>query len=162
MPQIQLRPMRTEDIPEVYQIETLCFSMPWSMQSFHDEITKNHCARYLVLVEDGVVVTYGGMWLIIDEAHVNNIATHPDFQRRGYGQRILCAMMRDAYRILGITVMSLEVRPSNTTAIRLNERLGFVEVGRRLRYYEDNNEDALIMRCENTLETLTNGVSHET
>ena len=150
---VRLRPMREADIDRVYEIECLCFHRPWTRESFHSELA-NLCARYVVLEEDGVVVAYGGMWIIIDEAHVNNVAVHPDCRGRGYGRRIMKELMRGAYRAAEIVQMTLEVRVSNDVAIALYASMGFTVKGRRKGYYDDTGEDAYIMWCENTLENL--------
>jgi ribosomal-protein-alanine N-acetyltransferase len=148
-----LRAMAEADIGRVLEIEGACFPRPWSRESFLSELN-NACARYIVLAEDGVVCGFGGMWLIIDEAHVNNIAVHPDYRRSGYGRRILRELMRMAYRAGEITRMTLEVRVTNVPAISLYTAMGFEVAGRRRQYYEDNGEDAYIMWCHNTLENL--------
>lgn len=151
--EVRLRPMREADIERVYEIECLCFHKPWTLDSFRSELA-NLCARYVVLEEEGVVVAYGGMWIIIDEAHVNNVAVHPDWRGRGYGRRIMKELMRVAYRAAEIVQMTLEVRVSNDVAIALYASMGFAVKGRRKGYYDDTGEDAYIMWCENTLENL--------
>lgn len=139
-----IRPIRPTDIDAVWEIEKMCFSVPWSRQSFVLEVEKNGCARYVVAEHSGTVVGYGGMWLVVDEAYITNIAVHPLFRRKGIGQAILKALMAEAHRI-GIDKMTLEVRASNIAAQSLYKKLGFVEVGVRKGYYSDNAEDAIIM-----------------
>lgn len=150
---VLLRRMLEQDLERVLEIEQACFPRPWSRDSFVSEL-HNLCARYVVLVEDGVVAGFGGMWLIIDEAHINNIAVHPDYHRRGYGRRIMRELMRTAYHAAEIVQMTLEVRVTNVPAIDLYTSMGFTVAGRRKNYYEDNGEDAYIMWCHNTLEHL--------
>lgn len=142
-----IRPMAEGDVDAVHAIETQVFAMPWSRQSFLQEVTENKAARYLVLVLDGRVLAYGGMWLVIDEAHVTNIAVHPQARGRGYGEAITQALM-DMARGYDLTMITLEVRRSNAVAQALYHKVGFLDVGYRKRYYEDNREDALIMYCE--------------
>ena len=144
--------MRVEDVEAVYAIEKACFPIPWSRESFLREVTENRCARYLVLREDGACVAYAGMWFVLDEAHVTNIAVRPDRRGLGYGRAITEALVQLAADS-GMTWMTLECRRSNAIAQLLYRKLGFVEVGFRKRYYADNNEDALIM----ALETLPEG-----
>ncbi|MBM7583096.1 ribosomal-protein-alanine N-acetyltransferase [Caldicoprobacter guelmensis] len=139
-----VRPIKSDDVDAVWEIEKMCFSVPWSRQSFVLEVEKNKCARYVVAEQDGNVLGYAGMWLIVDEAHVTNIAVHPLFRRKGIGQALLKALMMEAYR-MGIDKMTLEVRASNIAAQSLYKKLGFVEVGVRKGYYSDNDEDAVIM-----------------
>ena len=153
---ILLRPMGLPDMDDVQEIEKGCFSVPWSRESFEKEIAENKCARYLVAEREGRVIAYAGMWLVIDEAHVTNIAVHPAYRGKGYGERVTRALMGMASK-LGMTWMTLEVRRSNLVAQSLYRKLGFIDVGYRKRYYEDNQEDALIMACENLSGLLENG-----
>ena len=140
--------MVLSDVDDVQEIEKGCFSVPWSRESFVQEITENKCARYLVLELSGRVIAYAGMWLVMDEGHITNIAVHPDFRGRGYGERVTRALMQCASDN-GMVWMTLEVRRSNLVAQALYRKVGFFDVGYRKRYYEDNREDALIMACEN-------------
>lgn len=142
-----LRPMRLSDVEDVQAIEKGCFSVPWSREAFEREIMENKCARYIVLEREGRVIAYAGMWLVIDEAHVTNIAVHPGYRGLGYGERVTRALMRLAGELC-MTWMTLEVRRSNLVAQSLYRKVGFVDVGVRKRYYEDTKEDALIMACE--------------
>lgn len=151
--EVALRRMTLQDIGRVLEIERLCFPRPWSRDSFLSEL-ENACARYVVLTEDGVVAGFGGMWLIVGEAHVNNVAVHPDCRRRGYGRRIMKELMRVAWRAGEIVQMTLEVRVTNVPAIDLYMSMGFEAAGRRKNYYEDNGDDAYIMWCRNTIENL--------
>ncbi|MDD4796763.1 MAG: ribosomal protein S18-alanine N-acetyltransferase [Eubacteriales bacterium] len=145
-----VRAMTPDDVPAVADIERQCFDSPWSADAFYAELGGNRCARYLVLTCDGRVAAYGGMWLILDQAHVNNIAVAPGYRGCGYGRRLMKALMRVAYRDAGITEITLEVRTTNTPALRLYESLGFAAEGRRKNYYEDG-ADAYIMWCRDTL-----------
>ena len=139
-----IRPMVLGDIDAVAEMEKRVFALPWSREAFRREIEENVAARYLVLEERGSVVAYGGMWLVIDEAHITNIAVHPDQRGKGFGERIIRALMSLAADLC-MGMMTLEVRRSNTAAQALYHKVGFHDVGYRKRYYEDNKEDALIM-----------------
>lgn len=141
---IVVRPMTKDDIDEVMEIENLCFSVPWSREAFLMEITKNKCARYVVAEVDSRVVGYGGFWIVIDEGHITNIAVHPDYRSIGVGTEIVKKLI-DIAKKNAITAMTLEVRESNTVAQHLYTRFGFRPLGRRKGYYQDNNEDAIIM-----------------
>jgi ribosomal-protein-alanine N-acetyltransferase len=143
-PVVRIRPLCAQDVDAVYEMEKRCFAMPWSKESILHDLNENVCARYLVLTVDGVLAAYAGMWLIIDEAHMTNIAVHPDYRRRGYGEQILRALMALAQENL-MGLMTLEVRRSNAAAQALYHKVGMIDVGYRKRYYEDNKEDALIM-----------------
>ena len=146
MSEITLGLMTVADVDAVHAIEVACFRTPWSRESFLREVTENACARYMVLREDGVAVAYAGVWFVLDEGHITNIAVHPDRRGLGYGERVTRAMLQLAADS-GMTWMTLEVRRSNTVAQNLYHKLGFIDVGYRKRYYE-NSEDALIMALE--------------
>ena len=138
--------MTAADVDAVCAIEEATFARPWSRASIENELT-NSCARYVVLRRSGETVGYAGMWLVIDEAHVCNVAVHPDYRRRGYGRRIFEALMALAQES-GMAMITLEVRRSNLAAQSLYHACGMLDVGYRKRYYEDNREDALIMYRE--------------
>jgi len=139
--------MTLEDVDAVSEIEKQSFAVPWSRDAFVREVTENRCARYLVAREDGIPVAYAGMWLVLDEGHVTNIAVRKDARGRGLGEMVARALMQLAADT-GVNYMTLECRRSNLVAQSLYKKLGFVEVGFRKRYYADNNEDALVMACE--------------
>ena len=139
-----IRPMTMADIDAIAELEKLVFTLPWSRESFRREVEENAAARYLVLEDRGRVVAYGGMWLVIDEAHITNIAVHPEARGKGFGERLLRALMRLASDTC-MGMITLEVRRSNAAAQALYRKAGFQDVGYRKRYYEDNQEDALIM-----------------
>lgn len=139
-----VRPMELKDVDEVWDIEKLSFSLPWSRESFEQEMNSNDKARYIVAALGDTIVGYGGMWFIIDEAHITNIAVHPDYRQRKIGEMIVEGMLRTA-KESGIISLTLEVRVSNTPAINLYRKLGFEEYGIRKGYYTDTGEDALIM-----------------
>lgn len=138
--------MTLADVDAVHEIECACFKTPWSRDSFIHEITENQCARYVVVREDGRAIAYAGVWFILDEGHITNIAVHPDKRGMGYGEMVTRAMIQLAADS-GMSVMTLEVRRSNEIAQKLYHKMGFIDVGYRKKYYE-NTEDALIMFLE--------------
>lgn len=140
----QITFMQLEDIPEVVNIEQLSFTTPWSRWAYTAELTENDRARYLVARVGERVVGYIGVWLVADEGHITNIAVHPLYRNRGIGRMLLSAMI-DLVRSSRGRRLTLEVRVSNVVAQHLYESVGFVGVGVRPGYYQDNNEDALIM-----------------
>ncbi|NLM69153.1 MAG: ribosomal protein S18-alanine N-acetyltransferase [Firmicutes bacterium] len=142
--QLWIDKMNVSDIPGVQVIERHSFTTPWSMQAFITEITENDCAHYLVMRRVEQVVGYIGMWVIVDEGHITNVAVHPVWRRQGIGTKLLKAMDRLAYE-LGVRKMTLEVRVSNHKAQALYRKLGYRDAGIRPKYYLDNGEDALIM-----------------
>jgi ribosomal-protein-alanine N-acetyltransferase len=145
-----IRPMEEADIQAVMAIDRLSFPLPWSKSMYRFELKENHSARLFVAARQSAsgrqLVGYVGFWFIIDEAHISTLAVHPDVRKRGIGAELLKAAMRRAIA-LGAETVTLEVRASNKAAIRLYEKFGFEVVGRRRRYYRDNNEDALLMAC---------------
>jgi ribosomal-protein-alanine N-acetyltransferase len=146
-PALEFRSMRIDDIPAICEIEIDAFATPWTKEAFNNELTNNHFAKYMVMELAGEVVGYGGMWLIVDEAHVTNIAVAAPYRGRKWGERLLIELQRTA-SFMGAIRMTLEVRVSNSIAQRLYGKLGFYPVGTRRGYYSDNNEDAIIMWAE--------------
>jgi len=136
--------MRLEHLNQVVRIEEVSFPSPWSRYAFSCELVQNKFAYYIVAVADERVVGYGGMWQILDEAHITNVAVHPDYRMNNIGRALMLEMIKRAI-LMGISRMTLEVRPSNAAARRLYDTLGFIERGLRKRYYTDTNEDAIIM-----------------
>ena len=141
-----IRRMVEADIDAVAAVEAATFPTPWSRDAFASEM-RNVAARYLVAELDGRVIGFAGAWVILDESHVTNIAVLEPFRGRGIG-RLLTAGLLQYLANLGAAYATLEVRRSNEVAQRLYESLGFVRLGVRKKYYEDNGEDALIMVCD--------------
>jgi len=135
--------MGPEHLDQVVEIEQASYFAPWSRQVFSSEI-KNTFAHYIVALINGQVAGYGGMWLVLDEAQITNVAVHPDYRMNNIGKLLMLELIRRA-ALMGIFKMTLEVRPSNLVARHLYTALGFVEKGLRKKYYTDNNEDAIIM-----------------
>ena len=144
---VDIAAMRVEDIPAVHAVELASFPVPWPAYAFRQELETNRLARYLDARVDGEVVGYGGLWLMVDEAHVTTFAVLPEHRRGGIGSQLLLALVELAVE-LSASVATLEVRISNAPARRLYERFGFRPVGVRPHYYSDNGEDALIMTTE--------------
>lgn len=140
-----IRRMTKADVKAVHDIEMHTFSVPWPEASFHHEMDGNPAARYLV-AEDGAggIVGYAGAWMIFEEGHVTNIAVRESFRGRGIGLMLAKALIQYAAN-LGVRYMTLEVRKSNLIAQGMYQKLGFVKLSTRKRYYPDNNEDALLM-----------------
>ncbi len=130
-------------IPEVAKIEELCFSEPWSAAAL--ELLIFDGAVGFVCVTEGRVAAYGGMMHVLDEGQITNIATHPDFRRRGYAAEVLCALC-DFAVCHGLSEITLEVRASNSAAISLYSAQGFLKVGERRGFYRRPTEDAIIMK----------------
>ncbi|MBI6873188.1 ribosomal protein S18-alanine N-acetyltransferase [Clostridium aciditolerans] len=144
MNDIDILSLKLEHIDSVLVIDTLCFPTPWSRESFQKEIENNKFARYIVAKKGEVVIGYAGMWLILDEGHITNIAVHPEYRGIGAGKLLLEALI-EICKIESINSITLEVRKSNIVAQSLYKKYGFVEEGIRKEYYGDNREDAIIM-----------------
>lgn len=138
-----LRSMDQNDLDSILDVEHSCFSIPWTRGMFEDELY-NPNAIYLVALVNDTIVGYAGMWKILDEGHITNVAVHPDYRRNGLGKRLIQGLILKS-KILGLKALTLEVRRSNEPAISLYEGFGFRVEGLRKKYYSDNNEDALIM-----------------
>jgi tRNA threonylcarbamoyl adenosine modification protein YeaZ/ribosomal-protein-alanine acetyltransferase len=136
--------MKKEDLNRVLEIERLSFLTPWSRESFEDELEKNKLAKYVVAKVDGITAGYGGMWIILDEGHITNIAVHPDYRGWKLGERITQALLKIAEEN-NVKRVTLEVRASNDTARNMYKKLGFIDNGIRKGYYSDSGEDAIIM-----------------
>ncbi|HBY99575.1 MAG TPA: ribosomal-protein-alanine N-acetyltransferase [Chloroflexi bacterium] len=169
-------PMETRDIPAIMEIERASFTTPWSASAYRHELERNELAHYFVLLprealegaiehrapslRDRIsrwllginpsgrpVMGYAGYWLMAGEAHISTIALDPTWRSKGLGEYLLLRTIEAAIAD-GADLVTLEVRVSNTRAQNLYEKYGFDVVGRRKRYYHDNNEDALIMTVE--------------
>lgn len=141
-----IRKMNLGDVSAIAELEKLCFSDPWSENSIASEI-ENPLSYWLVAEMDGVVVGYVGSQTVLDASDMMNLAVSPDYRRQGIGQALLNALVSHLQQNKVIALL-LEVRVSNTPAIALYESLGFVQVGRRPKYYHNPREDALILRKE--------------
>jgi ribosomal-protein-alanine N-acetyltransferase len=136
-------PFKEEYLDSILFIENKSFHDPWSRESMEKELY-NSFARYVVILMDNQVIGYGGMWLILDEGHITNIAVHPEFRGLGAGNLIMESLIKTCLAE-DIIALTLEVRASNTVAQNLYYKYGFALEGVRRGYYADNNEDALIL-----------------
>lgn len=141
---ITFRSMKLEDIDQVLEIEHHSFLTPWSREAFINELTKNQFAVYLVVEVNERVVGYCGVWIVVDEAHITNVAVLPGYRGMGFGEAIMKKLMETA-RGMGAKTMTLEVRVSNNVAQSLYRKLGFQDGALRKNYYTDTMEDALVM-----------------
>jgi ribosomal-protein-alanine N-acetyltransferase len=161
-----VEPMAVADLPQVMAIERLSFSAPWSERAYRYEIERNDHSVMLVvrsrrvagpggaegllrrlhLVRSSLppVLGYGGLWLLVDEAHISTLAVHPEWRGHGLGELLLLSLLDWGAR-MGAQSATLEVRVSNHIAQGLYEKYWFDVAGRQPRYYSDNNEDAYIM-----------------
>ncbi len=146
---VTIQPMQPEDVDGVIRIEQDAYGdHHWSKDSFLNELN-NDLARYYALhTTDGTLAGYAGCWHILEEAHITNIAIAKDFRRKNFSQALLKRLIDDCYKE-EIKYITLEVRVSNTPAINLYTKFGFTSFGTRKKYYQNNNEDALIMWTKN-------------
>lgn len=138
--------MNATHVPQIAELEKLCFSDPWSEKSIETELSCR-LSVWMVALEGEQVVGYVGSQTVIDESDMMNIAVHPDFRRRGIAEALV-AELEAALRQRGSRALTLEVRDSNAPAIALYEKLGFSQVGLRKNYYRNPKEDARILRKE--------------
>lgn len=138
--------MKAEHVPQVAQLEKLCFADPWSEMSIAAEL-QSIWSYWVVAVQDDMVVGYIGSQSTIDETDVMNVAVHPDWRRQGIAEQLIDNLIEELKK-RGSYALMLEVRASNAPAIALYEKLGFRQVGLRKNYYRNPKEDALILRKE--------------
>ena len=139
-----VRKMTVEDVPAAHAIDVSSFTLPWPERSFRFEVTDNPAARCWVAEMDDRLVGMLVLWMIVDEAHIASLATHLEFRQQGIAKQLLVEALDNAYTE-GARTAFLEVRAGNDVARRMYQKFGFEEVGRRERYYKDNNEDAILM-----------------
>lgn len=141
--------MQKDDIDSVIAIEKMTYGdHHWSKDSFMSELS-NELARYFsVFNENDELIAYCGSWFILEEAHITNIAVNPQYQRKHIGEALLVSVINECFKNM-VKYITLEVRVGNKPAIGLYEKYGFKSLGVRKGYYQDNNEDALIMWTEN-------------
>lgn len=142
---LRLVKMARRHLPEILEIEQLCFTETWREVDFLRLIDLPD-ALCLVAMESGMVIGYSCLWVVIESSELGNLAVHPDFQRLGVGARLLERNL-DVCRKRGVAAVFLEVRASNQRAISLYERYGFQRIGLRKRYYSKPVEDAVIMKA---------------
>ena len=143
MTTLRFEPLNKGHIPAILEIEKVANTAPWSEQSFLNELD-NPQSIFLVAFVDGKVNGYGGVWMVIDEAHITTVAVSPELQRKGIGRKLMHELLKRSIDN-GMTCSTLEVRASNQSAIRLYETLGYESCARRKGYYPDNKEDAVVM-----------------
>jgi [ribosomal protein S18]-alanine N-acetyltransferase len=160
--------MQLTDVPQVITIDRLSFDPPWSARSYSYEVNESTYSHMIVLERsedekpasglrrlvqnfsgapsaEKSIVAYGGLWHIVDEAHISTIASHPEARGKGYGEIVLAGMVRRAITLRAAYIV-LEVRVSNVTAQNLYKKYEFQIADLKPRYYHNNGEDAYDMR----------------
>lgn len=146
---IAIRQMTVDDIQQVRAIDQASFTLPWPESAYRHEVDETQSSICLVAEyhrgqTDPVIVGMIVVWLVIDESHIATIATHPDYRQQGIARYLLAVALKEIIK-RGMVSVTLEVREQNLAAQSLYHQFGFVTVGRRLRYYRDNREDAILM-----------------
>ena len=141
---IEISRMTVDDIDEVLEVEEACFAIAWTRDDFLRELTENKLALYFVARYNGKIVGYAGMWHVVTEGQITNVAVLQDYRNKKIGSKLIDTIVKTAVEreMLGIT---LEVKISNYTAQKLYTIYGFKPEGFRINYYKDTNEDAIIM-----------------
>lgn len=144
----KLVPMDRSHLAGVAELERMCFSTPWNEAMLEEELYNDTASFIVAEGEDGTVLGYAGLHVILDEGYIDNVAVRPSCRRMGLGDKLLDVFIR--FGQANLAFLTLEVRPSNTPAVALYEKNGFKEVGRRPNYYDDPKEDALLLTREFT------------
>jgi [ribosomal protein S18]-alanine N-acetyltransferase len=161
---LELEPLTADLIPAAFELDRLCLGGLWTLSGYQREFESpnsdllilrqvpSNSANQSNAIEkspslettDSPILGLGCLWAILEEAHITVLAVHPDHQRQGLGQALLCGLLVAAQR-RGLEWATLEVRGSNETALALYRKFGFQEVGKRRRYYQNPEEDAVIL-----------------
>ena len=152
---ISIRRMKEEDLPAVSLLERECFSEPWSKGMFLESL-RNPLYRFFTAEEDGGVIGYAGMYIVLDEGNIVNIAVSPGKRRQGIADGMMDLLIFEASRA-GAELLHLEVREHNEAARHLYEKKGFTEVGRRKSYYHLPEEDAILYTRKRGSRTTCSG-----
>lgn len=140
--------MTIEVLDEVLEIEKQSYPNPWGYYSFYSEITSNKINHYLTSNYQGKIIGYAGIWIIIDEGHITNLAVAPDYRRRGVGELLLRHLIATCEKC-NVKTITLEVREKNLPALSLYQKYGFKQKGIRKNHYPETAESCLIMWLEN-------------
>lgn len=147
---VTVSPISVDEIESILILDLLCFGGLWSIDSYRRELTTDNSHFLGVYIAKPIepatsgLIGFGCFWAILDEAHITLLGIHPQYQRQGLGQLLLCALL-DKARSIKMARATLEVRASNAGAIQLYEKYGFGTAGRRKKYYQDTGEDGIIM-----------------
>lgn len=141
---LTIQSMQLSDLKQVLEIEKQSFNAPWSLKSFKKELTQNPYANYLVGKKAGVVLGYVGAWIVLNESHITTLAVASAYRRQKVARQLLFELFSQL-KEEGVEKVTLEVRTSNQVARKLYKGYGFEEMGVRKDYYQDNQEDAVVM-----------------
>lgn len=141
---VTVRPAKTLDFKRIYEIECRCFPLPWLYEPFFEDFTMNPNSLWWVAVNERKIIGFGGLWRQFDEMHIINVCVEPEHRRIGAGAQLVAAMLQCAQEE-EVKLLLLEVRASNIAAQKLYEAFGFRAMYTRKKYYQDNDEDAIVM-----------------
>lgn len=144
---IKFELLSEDNVREVWELEKRCFDDPWTYKMFESELD-NRISVYIVGrdIDCGAVAAYGGVWMMYDSADITNVAVAPEYRREGLGSELLRLLVKVCTE-RGIKTVNLEVKASNSAALALYEKFGFVRCGLRKKYYH-NTDDAVLMYME--------------
>lgn len=140
----KLVPMSADNVDQIAEIEKECFSRPWSRQMLADELENLSASFIAAQAEDGTILGYAGLNVVLDEGYINNIAVREPYRKQKVASALLDVFIRFS-EANGLAFLTLEVRASNKAAIGLYLKHGFEQAGRRKNYYDDPKEDAILM-----------------
>lgn len=140
----RLVPMSADNVGQIADIEQECFSKPWTRRMLLEELENLSASFIAAQADDGTVLGYAGLTVVLDEGYINNIAVREEYRKQGVASALLDVFLRFA-GANALAFLTLEVRASNVPAIALYQKHGFEQVGRRKNYYEDPREDAILM-----------------
>lgn len=141
---VEIRKMTLDDLDGIMEIEVEAFPVPWPRETYEKEITKNELAYYVVAESEGEIVGYAGLWEVVGEGHITNVAVRKECRGQGISTLLMQALLNRMLE-LNFYGMTLEVRVSNVRAQALYQKFGFESEGLRKSYYSDNGEDAIVM-----------------
>ena len=147
---LKIRPAEEKDIDSIAALEPLCFDDPWTPQMIRSDVMDIPFSTYVLGEVDEKLVGYVGIMVVREECQVNNVAVHPDYRKKGIGGTLLKTALSFAKQS-GAEEAFLEVREGNDDAISLYESMGFKRLGIRKGYYENNGENAVVMRKDLTV-----------
>ena len=140
---MKLEKMTAAHLDGVLRIENSCFAHPWSRQSLESELDNNNSV-FFAAIEDGTVIGYIGMSVVIDEGYIFNVAVDENHRKKGVGSALIDSLVTYGKKN-NLCFITLEVRESNTPARSLYSKFGFVKVGERKNYYSSPAENAVLM-----------------
>lgn len=142
----EIVPMDRSHIPQIAALERECFSTPWTENMLEDALFDSQASFIVAEAEDGSILGYAGLHVIVDEGYIDNIAVEEAARRHGVASALLDVYCR--FGAVNLAFLTLEVRKSNLPAIALYEKFGFQQAGLRPGYYQHPREDAVIMTRE--------------